>query len=1175
MTTPESPLMRLLRFLGKVQFTTVLLLGGAVIMTIGTIFESRESRDAAWSAIYGTVWFDVFLFLIAVNLVIAVVNRIPIQRHQWPFVVTHFAIVILLAGAWISRSFGYEGRMLIFEGEAASELQLDAPEIRTRWTGPAGESFDAAFPLERGADAVDRTLRAYGENGPWMRVADHIASGLTIPSLGYGGPGDSPGIEFRITGPGFRADEWLIVGDPEFRHKDLGPVEVAFYAAGRDAEGRLRFPGEYRANIQLSVLPRAGGRPVRLPLPASVGVETPCGPGLTAVVEQFALRSQVVAGRVVETASGAINPAVVVRINSGGASEIHTVFANHPDFGTIEGRSSDGPLVASVALDTSALSEKPVIAILSDPDGRVHAQVVSATGAGTAIPVALGTPVEFASLGFFLEARRLLPQARVEMAVQPSAPGREGARQFLRIEAGFEGKRASFWLARGSSRTWALSGGRGFEVTFSSQTRSVPFVVALEEFELIPHPGSTRAAEYRSHVRVNAGGREPMEKAAVVSMNRPLDVAGFRLFQSSYQLGREGGPDATVFSVSYDPGVPIVYSAFLLLVVGIAWGLRPPRHRTAQAVRFEKPAWVRTASGPGEILARTRVRLSGVDLQRTVVVAALLVFVLSVASAVRAQPTDPSADLPLEETAGWVILADGRAKPLLTYATETALSVTGRTDIDGLSPLELLWGYALAAEDFRSRPYIRVDSLALKAKLGLHVDQRRFSFDSLTENSGFREIVERATKRKQDGVELDRLEDDALATYAKLDRIAGLLSSEALKIIPNGAGDGRWSTPSGIDRSESPSKQALHAGFARLALAYRSGDADAFGREARELTIALRGTGDALYPTASQIDRELFYGEFNAFGKAWKLYLAGALAIAILGFTRSPLGYRTGLVLVAAGFVCHSVGIGTRWAIAGRAPVSDMYESLIFMGWGAIALGLGFEIWQRKRVLAASAGVLGFVCLAFAENLPIDSAVNPLVPVLANTSWLAIHVMTIMLSYSALGLAMILGHVLLCTEVFRRDDYALSSSLAKILYKTIQVGVLLLAAGIVFGAVWANESWGRYWGWDPKETWSLITFFIYLAIIHARFAGWLHSFGLAASSVLAFLAVIMTYYGVNFILSTGMHAYGFADGGQLYVTAYAITEIAIIIAAYLLRAAATGQAGPMHSDTGKQERLST
>ena len=113
------------------------------------------------------------------------------------------------------------------------------------------------------------------------------------------------------------------------------------------------------------------------------------------------------------------------------------------------------------------------------------------------------------------------------------------------------------------------------------------------------------------------------------------------------------------------------------------------------------------------------------------------------------------------------------------------------------------------------------------------------------------------------------------------------------------------------------------------------------------------------------------------------------------------------------------------------------------------------------------------------------------------------------------------------------------------------MGLLFLAAGIIFGAIWANESWGRYWGWDPKETWSLITFFVYLAIIHARFAGWLHHFGLAATAILGFLAVVMTYYGVNFILATGMHAYGFSEGGQLYVALYAITEIAIVVAAYL------------------------
>jgi cytochrome c biogenesis factor len=134
----------------------------------------------------------------------------------------------------------------------------------------------------------------------------------------------------------------------------------------------------------------------------------------------------------------------------------------------------------------------------------------------------------------------------------------------------------------------------------------------------------------------------------------------------------------------------------------------------------------------------------------------------------------------------------------------------------------------------------------------------------------------------------------------------------------------------------------------------------------------------------------------------------------------------------------------------------------------------------------------------------------------------------------------------------------LASALSKALYRTLQIGVLFLAAGIIFGAVWANESWGRYWGWDPKETWSLITLFVYLAIIHARFAGWLGHFGLAASAVLGFLAVIMTYYGVNFILAAGLHSYGFSEGGQIYAALYTVIQIGIVVGAYLGYRAAGG-----------------
>ena len=291
--------------------------------------------------------------------------------------------------------------------------------------------------------------------------------------------------------------------------------------------------------------------------------------------------------------------------------------------------------------------------------------------------------------------------------------------------------------------------------------------------------------------------------------------------------------------------------------------------------------------------------------------------------------------------------------------------------------------------------------------------------------------------------------------------------------------------------------------------------------------------------------------DLNAFGKAWVLYLLAFLCFLFLATPERPWGHVVAQVVLGAGFLLHATGIGLRWAIAGRAPVSNMYESLVFMGAGAIALGLVPEILKRTRWLGVTAGLIGFLTLVFAEHLPIDTAISPLVPVLANTYWLSVHVMTIMLSYSAFALAMALGHVLLAVQLFQPGRGERIEMLTGLLDKMLQVGVLFLAAGIACGAVWANESWGRYWGWDPKETWSLITWFIYAIYVHARYAGWLRSFGLAAGSIVAFMSVVMTYYGVNFVLAAGMHSYGFAEGGRPQAAAYVLVEIALLGAAWL------------------------
>jgi len=510
-------------------------------------------------------------------------------------------------------------------------------------------------------------------------------------------------------------------------------------------------------------------------------------------------------------------------------------------------------------------------------------------------------------------------------------------------------------------------------------------------------------------------------------------------------------------------------------------------------------------------------------------------------------------ELPVEETRSWAVLTDGRVKPIQAFADETALTLAGRKSLSGLSSLDIFWGYALDPDDFRERDLIRVDSIDLKEQLGLDPDQRRFSFSTLMASREFQALAAQARRKSQAEEELARLESDALGVYSKLVRVADLMAGDALTIVPLPDEDGRWSTPGKLADAESPAARAVFEEFMSLRAAFSQRDVEAFRKASTELGLSLRQLNPSLYPAQSALDRELFYWDLNAFGKAWKLYLGAFLVLLLLGFSDSRKVYFGGLALLIAGFAFHSVGIGLRWAIAGRAPVSDMYESLVFMGWGVVAFGLVQEAAYRRRFFSLAASLMGSLCLAFAENLPIDSGINPLVPVLAHTSWLAVHVMTIMLAYSALALAMALAHVALVYQLFLPDKRSQIRTQSLLLYNTLQVGLLFLAAGIICGAVWANESWGRYWGWDPKETWSLITFFVYLAIIHARFAGWLRDFGLAAAAILGFLSVIMTYYGVNFILASGLHSYGFADGGQFYAYLFALVQLSVVAAAFFAR----------------------
>lgn len=218
--------------------------------------------------------------------------------------------------------------------------------------------------------------------------------------------------------------------------------------------------------------------------------------------------------------------------------------------------------------------------------------------------------------------------------------------------------------------------------------------------------------------------------------------------------------------------------------------------------------------------------------------------------------------------------------------------------------------------------------------------------------------------------------------------------------------------------------------------------------------------------------------------------------------------------LMACGIIGLSLYIGMRWQIAGRPPFSNMFESLVVLGWAIAVVSVFIDIKYRVKNVSALTALMSLLTIGYASLL--DKEIAPLLPAL-KSNWLTIHVLTCFIGYAALTAAFVSSAVLLCRK---KEDTMLDI----ISYKMIASGFLFLAIGIISGAVWANSAWGTYWSWDPKETWSLITWFIYAIYLHTRLRrGWKGKKA-ALVSVIGFLAMFFTYFGVNYLLS-GLHSY--------------------------------------------------
>ena len=514
-------------------------------------------------------------------------------------------------------------------------------------------------------------------------------------------------------------------------------------------------------------------------------------------------------------------------------------------------------------------------------------------------------------------------------------------------------------------------------------------------------------------------------------------------------------------------------------------------------------------------------------------------FLLAAIHTASALDVTPLDEIPIQET--------GRKKPFLVFAQESLLGLSGKTSLtvrktkmDARQIIASLW---LAPQGWDQEPIILVNHKPLKEATDLDASRKLFSYRELVANEKLVKLLNeaQALRARPGNPRPTGLLKEAADVGFRMAEFESLVGGSAFRFVANSrAADAQWLPVLGTSDDVRALRQAFNAG-----------DDAPFAREAEALRVKWSAVEPQFQPPAWKIQLETLYQRAHPFRWAWICYAAAGIVLLLSGLRAG--GYVAAWVLAGTGFLLQAAGFAARIAVAGRPPVTNMYESVVWVAFGTILFALIFEAIYRSRYFLLGAVPVAVVSLILADTqtLALNRSINPLVPVLRDNFWLTTHVLSITLSYAAFALALGIGHIALIKVIKGTTP---ESSLYNYLYRTLQVGVLLLATGTILGGVWANYSWGRFWDWDPKETWALITLLGYLIVLHGRIAGKWAGFGMAVGSVLAFQGVLMAWYGVNFVLGVGLHSYGFGTGGFGWALLFVVTEIAFVTLASIRRA---------------------
>jgi cytochrome c-type biogenesis protein CcsB len=542
-------------------------------------------------------------------------------------------------------------------------------------------------------------------------------------------------------------------------------------------------------------------------------------------------------------------------------------------------------------------------------------------------------------------------------------------------------------------------------------------------------------------------------------------------------------------------------------------------------------------------------------------IAFAFIFVILFSGLSFAKPGDEIKYLPVQDA--------GRIKPFDTFAKETLELVYGKKTYkaqDDSPSIEAHWivlTWMLSPESWVNRPLFEVRNKEVLAKLKLSDSQKHFSGQDLFKASEFQNLMQELTNKRESKEKLDpyfqaiqRLENQFIIFQE-------MAAGNLLKVYPVPDKD-TWLSVAELPQDLQPAFYDISKSIAGYLgqTTDPNGSQQTLAAEGENLDKAVlhfkelaRKSAPDKYNVDQKIKTEVAYNSWHPFRLAYIAYLIAALILLFVWIKGTKSGMAAAWVFVVIGFILHTFGFGIRIYLAGRPPVSNMYETVVWASWGAILFSAILEYLYRFRVILLAGTLCGLFALIVADFAPavLDPSLQPLEAVLRSNYWLVVHVMTICISYAAFLLAFGLGDLGLIYFVINEEKHAEKiQQITTGVYRAMQIGVAFLAPGIILGGVWADYSWGRFWGWDPKETWALIALLGYIVVLHARLVGWLKNFGMIASGVITFSLVVMAWYGVNFVLGAGLHSYGFGAGGVEYVSAVVGLHILFCAYAYII-----------------------